>query len=125
MLQADDRQTNDASGFTCPHCGGALWARRDVSSVTYECRIGDGSSASDVWIKHSLARHQARLTAARVLTENAALAWRVASSAGDRGDTAMAVRLEQEAQEEGRLFAQVRAMLEGLPRPAEDGVGRD
>jgi hypothetical protein len=69
-------------------------------------------------------RNQALLTAARSLAENAALARRIASSATDRGDTAVAVRLEQEAQEEDRLYTQVRAMLEGLPEPDEDRAAK-
>ena len=117
MERTNGHPTNGASGFMCPRCGGALWERRDASSASYECRIGDSFSEADVWIEHSVTRNQALLTAARALAENAALARRIASSAEARGDTAVAVRLEQEAQEEDRLYAQVRAMLEGLPEP--------
>ena len=45
-----------------------------------------------------------------------------ASSAEKRGDTTVAARLEVEAQDEDRLYAQVRAMIEGLPEPAADGT---
>lgn len=117
MRHADDHPTNGASGFMCPRCGGALWERSQGTSVSYECRIGDRFSEADVWIEHSVTRNQALLTAARALAENAALARRIASSAEARGDTAVAVRLEEEAREEDRLYAQVRAMLEGLPEP--------
>ena len=120
MEQTNDHPTNGASGFTCPRCGGALWERRDGTSVSYECRIGDRFSEAEVWIEHSVARNQALLTAARALAENAALARRIAASAEARGDTAVAARLEQEAREEDRLYAQVRAMLEGLPEPEVD-----
>jgi two-component system chemotaxis response regulator CheB len=81
----------------------------------FECRIGDRLSEAEMWIEHSKARNQAQLTAARSLAENAALARRLATSAEARGDTTVAVRLEEEAQEEDRLYAQVRAMVEGLP----------
>jgi hypothetical protein len=116
----DDHPTNGASGFMCPRCGGALWERRDGGSVGYECRIGDRFSEAEAWIEHSVARNRALLTAARALAENAALARHIASSAEGRGDTAVAARLEDEAREEDRLYAQVRAMLEGLPEPDED-----
>ena len=106
----------------CPRCGGSLWERRDGTSASYECRIGDRFSEAEVWIEHSVARNQALLTAARALAENAALARHIASSAEARGDTAVAARLEDEAQEEDRLYAQVRAMLEGLPEAAADGT---
>ena len=125
MPHADDHPTNGASGFMCPRCGGALWERSQGTSVSYECRIGDRFSEADVWIEHSVTRNHALLTAARALAENAALARRIASSAADRGDTTVAVRLEQEAQEEDRLYTQVRAMLEGLPEPDEDRAGKD
>jgi hypothetical protein len=121
MERTDDQPTNGASGFVCPRCGGALWERRDGASASYECRIGDRFSEAEVWIEHSVARNQALLTAARALAENAALARRIASSAEARGDTAVATRLEAEAQEEDRLYAQVRAMLEGLPEVGGDG----
>jgi two-component system chemotaxis response regulator CheB len=116
----NDHPTNGASGFMCPSCGGALWERRDGTSLSYECRIGDRFSEAEAWIEHSVARNRALLTAARVLAENAALARHIAASAQARGDAAVAVRLEDEAREDDRLYAQVRAMLEGLPEPDED-----
>jgi len=63
------------------------------------------------------------LTAACAPAENAPLARRTAPAAEARGDTAAAARLEAEAQEEDRLYAQVRAMLEGLPEVGVDGTG--
>ncbi len=75
-----------------------------------------------MWIEHSAARNQALLVAARALAENAALARRLAASAEKRGDAAVAARLEAEARDEDRLYAQVRAMLEGLPEPDGDGA---
>lgn len=106
----------------CPRCGGALWEQRDGTAASYECRIGDRFSEAELWIEHSVIRNQALLTAARALAENAALARRIAASAEARGDTVVAVRLEQEAREEDRLYAQVQAMLEGLPEPETDSA---
>jgi two-component system chemotaxis response regulator CheB len=112
--------TNGATGFICPQCGGALWEQRKDTSASYECRIGDRFSEAEVWIEHSVVRNQALLTAARALAKNAALARHIAASAQARGDSVVAVRLEQEAQEEDRLYGQVRAMLEGLPEVETD-----
>jgi hypothetical protein len=123
MERTNGHPTNGASGFMCPRCGGALWERRDGGSVGYECRIGDRFSEAEAWIEHSVARNRALLTAARALAENAALARHIAASAQGRGDAAVAVRLEDEAQEGDRLYAQVRAMLEGLPDVGADGSG--
>jgi two-component system chemotaxis response regulator CheB len=109
-----------ASGYTCPRCGGALWEHADAGSISFECRIGDRFSDADLWIEHSVARNQALLTALRMLAEHAALARELASSAGRRGDSAVAARLEDEALEEDRLTEQVRAMLDGLASPDPD-----
>jgi len=103
-----------ASGFVCPRCGGALWKRDERGSVSFACRIGDRFTEAEMWIAHSVARNRALLAAARALAEHAALARRLAESADRRGDTAVAARLHEEAREEDRLYAQVRAMTEGL-----------
>lgn len=114
--------TNGASGYVCPRCDGAIWERGDGVATFFECRVGDRFSEAEMWIEHSAARNQALLVAARALAENAALARRLASSAAKRGDTGVAARLEAEAREEDRLYAQVRAMIEGLPEPDADGT---
>ena len=126
-MQHEQRQTqptNGASGFVCPRCGGALWEHGDGASPSFECRIGDRYSEAELWIAHSAARNQALLTAARALAENAAVARRIALSAEQRGDVAVAARLEAEARDEERLYAQVRAMIDGLPELDADGTAR-
>jgi two-component system chemotaxis response regulator CheB len=111
-----------ASGFTCPRCGGAIWEHDGGGSTSFECRIGDRFSEAEMWIEHCATRNRAILTAARALAENAALARRIAASAERRGDAAVAARLEAEAQEEDRLYAQVRAMVDGLSEDDLDGT---
>jgi len=108
------QSVDGASGFVCPLCGGAIWEHDDGGSGSFECRIGDRFTEAEMWIAHSVARNQALLSAARALAENAALARRLAASAERRGDESVAVRLYEEASEEDRLYAQVRAMTEGL-----------
>jgi len=107
-------RSDNASGFVCPRCGGAIWEHDDGGSPSFECRIGDRFTEAEMWIAHSVARNQALLSAARALAENAALARRISESAERRGDAAVAARLEAEAQEEDQLYAQVRAMVDGL-----------
>lgn len=111
----DGHSSNGASGFVCPRCGGALREQHDGASSSCECRIGDRFSEAMLWIEHGVARNRALLEAARALAENAALARRLASLAEGRGDTRVAVRLEDEARDQDRLYEQVRAMLDGLP----------
>lgn len=118
----DSDRDGGASGFICPRCGGTVWERGEGASKTFECRIGDRFSEAEMWIEHSVARNQALLKAARFLAEHAALARRIAASADRRGDTGVAVRLEVEAREEDRLYAQVRAMTDGLPEAPAEGT---
>ena len=103
-----------ASGFVCPRCGGAIWEHPDGGSSSFACRIGDRFTEAELWIAHSVARNRALLAAARALAEHAALARRLAESAERRGDATVAARLHEEAREEERLYAQMRAMTEGL-----------
>jgi two-component system chemotaxis response regulator CheB len=109
-----DHESRDASGFTCPKCGGALWEHSEREASQFACRIGDAFSALELWVEHCAARNQALKTAARALAENAALARRLAIWARRRGDAVMATRLEEEAASEDAAYAQVRAMLAGL-----------
>jgi two-component system, chemotaxis family, protein-glutamate methylesterase/glutaminase len=108
------------SGFVCPRCGGALWERRDGDALKFECRIGDALSAAELWIEHCAARNRALKEAARALAENAALARKLATWTGERGNLVAAAALEEQAAEGDRLHGQVRAMLEGLPEADPD-----
>lgn len=69
-----DRADGAASGFSCPQCGGSLWARSDGDELAFECRIGDRFEAVELWIEHSLRRNLALKAAENALAENAALA---------------------------------------------------
>ena len=103
-----------ASGFICPRCGGALWEDPELEGARFACRIGDTFSALQLWIEHCSARNRALRAAARALAENAALARHLASWARERGDGAMARRLEEEAASEDDAYEQVEVMLDGL-----------
>jgi two-component system chemotaxis response regulator CheB len=110
----DSDRDGGASGFVCPRCGGALWERRDSESASFECRIGDTFTATRLWIEHCAATNHALLTAGRALTENAALARKLARWTDAQGNVEAAVRLAQEAEFEDRAYVQVRELLDGL-----------
>jgi two-component system, chemotaxis family, protein-glutamate methylesterase/glutaminase len=110
------------SGYLCPECGGALWERGAARGLRFECRIGHAFEALQLWVEHCAARNTALKAAARALAENAALAWKLASWAGEQGNDAAAARLKEEAAEEERLYEQVSRMIEGLPTPREETV---
>lgn len=113
-----EHRTQNASGFICPRCGGALWEHSD-GETSFACRIGDTFSALELWVEHCAARNEALRSAARELSENAALARHLVAWARKRGDETMARRLEDEAASEDAAYQQVRAMLSGLD-DAED-----
>src|SRR5205823_14552066 len=93
--------SQNASGFVCPRCGGALWEHQGTEGKMFECRIGDTFSALELWLEHCDARNRALLSAARSLAENAALARRLVDWARARGDEQMASRLGAEATSDG------------------------
>jgi len=103
-----------ATGFTCPRCGGAVWELRDGEPARFTCRIGDTFSALELWIEHCTTRNRALRVAARELAENAGLARHLTAWATERGETAMASRLAEEAASEDAAYEQVRSMLDGL-----------
>jgi len=109
-----EHTSQDASGFVCPRCGGALWEHPERDDSRFQCRIGDTFSALELWVEQCAARNQALRTAARALAENGALARRLAVWARERGDEPLAGRLEEEAASEDSSYTQVRAMLAGL-----------
>lgn len=120
MTDNQASRDDDASGFVCPQCGGALWAHRDGDSLRFECRIGDAFSAAELWIEHSVARNQILKAASRSLAENAALARKLGAWARERGNDLAAERLEQEAEEGEQLRQDLNRVLEGLPRLQRD-----
>ena len=111
-----------ASGYLCPRRGGPLWELLDGHVRAFECRIGDRFSQAELWIEHSAARNRAPLMAARTVVEHAALARHLADMAEGRGDTDVAARLNEEARNEDRVYAQVRAALAGLPEAELDAT---
>ena len=123
-----DGATGTPSGFVCPACGGALWERQASQTATagagelrFECRIGHRYDVARVWVEHCAARNRAVQAAARALSENAALARRLAAWTRAHGNLEAAEELEREADHEERLYQQVRPLLEGLPEPGPGG----
>ncbi len=120
-----DKLDGAASGYMCPQCGGALWEQGDGATRAFECRIGHRLEAAQLWIEHAAARNRALQHAVRAMAEHAALARGLVTWAHQRGETALAARLQDEAADEERLVAQVRAMLDELPieTPRDAGAG--
>jgi hypothetical protein len=84
--------------------------------------VGDRYAQAQPWIDHCGERNRALIKRTRAPSENAALTRGLAVLAHECSDTLVGLRLEDEAQEEDRLYGLVKAMVEGLPETAPGHV---
>jgi two-component system chemotaxis response regulator CheB len=104
----------DASGFTCPDCGGALWELHDGRGVEYRCRIGHAYSPGSLLFRHGEVLEEALWTAVRSLEERAALLRRMRDRAGGADRRRSSERFEREAQALTDRAVTVRSALVNL-----------
>jgi two-component system chemotaxis response regulator CheB len=104
----------DASGFTCPDCGGALWELHDGEAIEYRCRIGHAYSPESLVYRQRDALEEALWTAVRSLEERAALLRRMRDRARSGKRRQSSQRFDQEAQALTERAAIVRAALMNL-----------
>ncbi|HEU4648916.1 MAG TPA: chemotaxis protein CheB [Gemmatimonadales bacterium] len=116
---------NQASGFTCPECHGALWEQQDGSLVHYECRVGHAYSAESLLSEHADDLEEALWSAYRTLLEHAAIARRLAEAAAHAGHkrsasayTERAVDCEHHAAVIRRTVERMDVQLAHAPKPA-------
>lgn len=95
----------NASGFTCPECGGALW---DAEDGRYVCRIGHGFAPESLLDGQAAAVENALSSAARALEEQAEMARRLA---GRLTGTRSQQRLVAAAEEAERNADTIRELL--------------
>jgi two-component system chemotaxis response regulator CheB len=109
------RQTPDSDGvpstFTCPECKGALWEARRGELTTYRCRVGHAFTADSLLQEQAQALEAALWTALRSLEEHAALARRIARSAGKRGHPDTASALTEQAMDSEHHASVIRGVL--------------
>ncbi|HEX2719158.1 MAG TPA: chemotaxis protein CheB [Gemmatimonadaceae bacterium] len=67
-----DASVNEASGFTCPECHGALWEVRDGRLLRYRCRVGHAFSTEALIHEQAQSVEAALWTALTALEEHAA-----------------------------------------------------
>jgi two-component system, chemotaxis family, protein-glutamate methylesterase/glutaminase len=119
-----EHAVDDAAGFTCPTCGGALWRSDEHGELHFACRIGDAFSAAELWIEHGALRNRTLNRAVRVLAENAALAHALGDWARQHGNSVAAARISEEARDDEHVREAIAGLLEGLSssRSSIDGV---
>jgi two-component system chemotaxis response regulator CheB len=71
----------EASGLSCPECGGSLWYVMEGHTPRFRCRIGHAYSEESLLHQHSRSLEIALWTALRALEERAALLRRMAGRA--------------------------------------------
>jgi two-component system chemotaxis response regulator CheB len=99
-------RTENASGFICPDCGGALWERTEDGAKKFRCRIGHAYSPDSLLDAEDESVETALWSAVRSLEESAAIARRVAQlMPGAAG------AFEEKAKERDRHAELIRALL--------------
>ncbi|MCW3064417.1 MAG: chemotaxis protein CheB [Solirubrobacterales bacterium] len=68
----------DATGLTCPECGGALWERPEEGVSRFACHVGHRYSEESLLAEHGETLEAALWTAVRALMERAGLLRRLA-----------------------------------------------
>jgi two-component system chemotaxis response regulator CheB len=89
----------DASGLSCPECGGSLWYVVEGGTPRFRCRIGHAYSEASLLDEHGRSLEVALWTALRALEERAGLLRRMARRAETGGHTHSARGFGQQADE--------------------------
>ncbi len=85
--QARDERQGQASVFTCPGCGGALWQIRQPVLIQFRCHVGHVYNADILLSEQSEALEAALWTAVRTFREKSILAPSWPTTSGPRGTT--------------------------------------
>lgn len=80
-----DVEDMDASGLTCPDCGGAIWVDGEAGAPSFNCHTGHRYSDQTMVAGQRSATEAALWVAVRHLEERAGLMRRMATSIGARG----------------------------------------
>ena len=122
---AEHAQPGELVPFSCPDCGGSLWATMAGELETFRCRVGHAFSLNSVAARHGEMLERALWTAYRALEERAAMSRRIARRLADRGSTESAERFHRQAAEAVRQAEGLKRILGGIDAApaAESGRG--
>jgi len=112
--EAEQAQPGDLAPFSCPDCGGALWAREHRDLETFRCRVGHAYSANSLVARHAETVERTLWTAYRALEERAALSQRVARRLAEHGRRDSADQFERQALETTRQAEGLKRLLDDL-----------
>jgi two-component system chemotaxis response regulator CheB len=104
----------EASGLTCPECGGALWERQEGELIRFRCHVGHAYSAESMQAEQAVALEAALWSALRSLEERADLFRRLARRSAKAKETQ--ARFNRKADEVKRHSDAVRDTIASLGR---------
>lgn len=108
----------EATGLTCPDCGGVIWERTGGAKPWYQCRVGHAFSEASLEAHQTESVEAALWAAARLLEEKEALSRRIAARLRKRRSLQAAEEFERRAEASA---ANARAIRSLLTRPSENG----
>jgi two-component system chemotaxis response regulator CheB len=102
------------TGFSCPDCGGVLYAMEGPPVPRYRCRVGHAWGAENLAAQQDLAVETALWTAIRTLEEKAELTRGLAERAAQEGHRVSSRRFRDAAEESGASAALLKRMLDDV-----------
>jgi two-component system chemotaxis response regulator CheB len=116
---AEEAQPGELAPFSCPDCGGTLWATTQGDLETFRCRVGHGYTVNSLAARHDEALERTLWAAYRALEERAAMSRRVARRLADRERHGSSQRFERQAVESMHQAAQLKRVLDALEAPPD------
>jgi two-component system chemotaxis response regulator CheB len=101
------------SGLTCPQCGGAIWERREGRLLYFRCHVGHAYSGDSMLSEQESVLESTLWDAVRMFQESAALNRRLEKKAIEAGESDMARRYCERAEEREARTETVRRILLG------------
>lgn len=116
----DERREGEASGLSCPACGGTLYQRDDGDMMRFRCRVGHAYSEDGLDNAQTQETEDALWSAVRALEERVVLSRRLAERARLRGRAGLAESYERRAQLDGERAQIARRALDPIEHEGRD-----
>jgi two-component system chemotaxis response regulator CheB len=111
-------QKGEPSEFTCPECGGTLWAQEEGDLLRFRCRVGHAYSTESLLADQKGSLEAALWAAIVALEERADLATRLATRMSSRTYGRTSRRFAEEANDARRRADLVRKAITQLSESA-------
>jgi two-component system chemotaxis response regulator CheB len=114
VTPTDPTDSGQASGFTCPECGGALWEHGHAGTTRFVCRVGHAYTPEALMARYDSNLEDVLWSSIRALEEQAALSERLATRFEASGSTRSAGRFRERQEDSERHARALRnLMLDG------------